>query len=265
MNEFFKLVKMELSIFRLWRSWLLLFIPFTWLMMVVVKSDPSGSIVGAGWWISFSRLGMWGMFCGIGILNYALLILPHGGLMNYPQATSRFGLGNAFRMILPFDPKKIYLAMVTAGNLVLLLAYLAAMLIALALRQAAVFDPAIYPIIFYCYALGNYYVLTVVRDVSKPTCKLGDILPQLAMMFLIAAIFYVADGAWSGAVLMVAGVLTYVNCLHIWGHTSKQRPVPEEMVMAQILIMVLTVVIIAALNWNGHAIQSILQNTGATR
>ncbi len=265
MNEFFKLIKMELSIFRLWRNWWVVFLPLFFLIILLTRDTALFSTFNLGLLLSFLLGGIWGMYCGMAILYYTISILPYGVFMSYPQATSRFGLGNAFRMILPLDPKKIYLAMVTAGNLVLLLAYLAATLIALAFRGTAVLDLVLYPFIFYCYAWGNYYALVVVRDFSKPTFKLGDILPPLAILFLITVIFYVADSVWNGAVLMIAGILTYVNCLHIWLHTSKQRPVPEEMVMAQILIMVLTVMIIATLNWNGHAIQSILQHTGAAR
>ncbi len=266
MSEFCKLVKMELHIFKYLRNWVMLLIPFVWvLIMMMFKSDYQ-------WWRPFTPVGMLGVFCGLAILNYTIMILPYGALMSYPQPRSRFGLGNAFRMILPLDPREIYLGMVTAGNLVLLLVYLATMGVAMALRGAAAFDPILYPFIFYCYALSNFYVLVFMRGIPKMKPRgLGSMtLSERLWTFLVimlggGAIYYVAESAWSGAVLMAAGIVTYANCIRIWRYFSQQRPVPVKMVILQVIIIVLTMAAIAALNWNGHAMQSILQNAGVTR
>ncbi len=234
MNEFFKLMKMELAVFKSWNVRLFMLWPL-WAITMFCNNAQSPAFA----------IGM------LAIIFFAAFLSPNGMIQGISSQDTRFFLNNIFRAILPAKPWKIGLAVIVVNSLILLLMYVIGLLIVSLLAKKLLFNPAVYPFVLFLYMQTVFSCLTFNQEIPKVQLGLEIAFWSLpAFCFLVFLLALAAD-PWSWLVMLAGAVLTAVNCIFAWNHVSVRRAIPGKIQLAQAAILILVFVTVLVLNWKG--------------
>ncbi len=243
MSEFFKLMTMELAVFRSWNARLFMLWPL-WAMAMFCNNAQSPFVMG----------GI------LAIIFFAAFLSPNGLIQGVSSQDARFYLNNVYRAILPAKPWKVCFAIIVVNSLILLLMYVCGVLIASLLAKKLLFNPAVYPFVFFLYMQTVFICLIFNQDISRTMLAFESAFWVLPIFCLPVFLLVLAVDPWSWLAILAGGVLTAVNCIFAWNHVSVRRAIPGKNQLTQAAILILVLAAVLALNWKGSFEKTIREN-----